>query len=89
MITLHYPRSQTWWERLLRRRRRCGVCGVPWMCDEAQKEQYRRRSPRVRNDRTGAWPMGVTMEYAIIGRAGSMTPAQAWRGNGGRGGYRA
>lgn len=88
VIILHYPRAQTWWERFLRRRRRCGVCGVRWMCDEAKKERYRRWSPRIRNDRTGAWPACTTMEYPAVGRAGSLTPAQAWRGNGGRGGYR-
>jgi hypothetical protein len=83
---MHYPRSQTWWERLVWwRRRRCAACGVPWMCDEAQKDRLRARSPRIHDDRTGAWAADATMEYPAVGRAGYPTLAQAWRGNGGRG----
>lgn len=83
---MHYPRTQAWWERhLWRRRRRCAVCGVLWMCDEAQKERLRRRSPQIRNDRTGAWRAEVTAVYPAVGRAGYPTLAQAWRGSSGRG----
>jgi hypothetical protein len=86
----HYPRSQTRWERLLPwRKPRCQGCGVPWMCDEATKERLLGQSLRIRNDHTGAWPAGVTMEYPVVGRTGYLTPAQAWRGNGGRGDCRA
>lgn len=81
---MHYPRSQTRWERVLRRHRRCAVCGLSWMCDEVQKERLRRQSPRICNDRTGAWSAAVTAAYPEVGRAELLTAAQAWRGNGGR-----
>ena len=84
MGATHYPRSQTRWERFLRRRPRCAACGLPWTCDEAARERLRALSPQVRNDHTGAWPAEVTAAYPAVGRAGYPTAGQAWRGNGGR-----
>lgn len=61
---MHYPRSRARWERLLWwRGPRCGACGVPWMCDEAMKERLRSQSPRVRNDRTGAWATEAAVDH--------------------------
>lgn len=52
----HYPRAQTWWQRLLRGHGRCcAACGVRWMCDEAKKDQVRRQSIQIIKDDTGAW----------------------------------
>jgi hypothetical protein len=85
MIEMHYPRSQAWWQRLLwLRKPRCRACGVPWMCDEAKKERVRSQFRQLHNDRTGAWAAGATAAYPEVGRAGYLTLAQAWRGNGGR-----
>ncbi len=41
-------------------KRRCRSCGVAWPCDEAQREQLRRQSTLIRDDRTGAWATGAT-----------------------------
>jgi hypothetical protein len=67
----------------------CRVCGVRWTCDEAKRERLRSQSLRIRNDHTGAWAAGATMEYPTVGHVGRMTRAQAWRGNGGRADRRA
>jgi hypothetical protein len=84
VVAMHYPRSQTRWAQIFWRRRRCAVCGLPWTCDEAQKERLRAQSLRVRNDSTSAWYAEVTAAYPAVGRAGYPTAAQAWRGHGGR-----
>ncbi|GAB1694931.1 hypothetical protein KRM28CT15_67340 [Krasilnikovia sp. M28-CT-15] len=79
----HYPRAQAWWERLAWwRARRCAVCGMPWLCDEATKARMRKRSQVVRNDHTGAWASVQTQAFPQVGRAGWLTPAQTHRAGG-------
>ena len=84
---MHYPRAFAWWERMTWwRARRCAVCGLKWMCDEAIKDRNRKRINAVRNDRTGAWGAvhtWPTAAYEQVGRAGNMTPAQLRRSQGG------
>jgi len=62
------------------RRARC-TCGLPWPCLELRLLAARSRPKppanfRIWNGTTAVWPQ--------VGRAGRLTPAQAYRANGGR-----
>lgn len=64
------------------RRTRC-VCGLPWPCLELRLRAARERAVDTNLREFHRWA-GPTQALNQVGRAGRLTPAQAFRANGGR-----
>jgi hypothetical protein len=75
-MQMHYPQRRRWF-RL--RARRC-VCGLAWPCPDVRLQRVQKRfAPQ---DRNGTWT-AQTAVYPQVGRAGLLTPGQAFRAQGG------
>ncbi|GAB1689423.1 hypothetical protein KRM28CT15_12260 [Krasilnikovia sp. M28-CT-15] len=77
---MHYPRARSRWQFWVRRQ--CAVCGLPWKCDEAVRQDVRARF--APGDRTATWQRLPTQAWPQVGRPGALTPAQDYRANGGK-----